>query len=93
MTAWPYPRQPIPAFDVMERHALIAETVAMEIEGSANALKMLTETSPRRIAQLEHRVLALRTLARLAGYMSGRVDRLYAIEQPVRRNTNYGETP
>lgn len=93
MTSWPYPRQPIEAFEAMEFDATIGETVATEIEGSANALKMLPEASPRRIAQLERRALALRRLIRLAGFMSGRVDRVYAIEQPVRRNTSYGETP
>lgn len=91
MTSWPYPRNHIDAFEAIESDALIVEAVASEIEGSVKALKMLQEANPRRIAQLERRVSSLRRIIKLAGYFSGRVDRLDALEQPVRRKTNYGE--
>lgn len=85
MSVWPYPREAVKAFEAIEFDALIATAIADECEGSAKALKYLPEASKRRIAQLERRAKALRQLIQLAGFMSGRVDRLDILETPVRR--------
>jgi hypothetical protein len=77
-------------FDAMEADALLLERLAEEAEQSATVLKKLPSGSLDAARSLEARAKRLRRIAACLGYMAGRLDRLHLLNEPVRRESNYG---
>ncbi|NBJ13318.1 hypothetical protein [Microvirga arsenatis] len=73
----------------MEADAMLLERIAEESEQSLSALKQLG-AKPEIMTALENRAKRLRRIAACLGYMAGRLDRLHLLNEPVRRESNYG---
>ena len=89
MVRFPYPTDPMAGFEAMETDAMFLERLAEETDGSASALRQIG-AQPDVIIALENRAKRLRRVAACLGYMAGRLDRLHLLNEPVRRESNYG---
>jgi acyl-CoA reductase-like NAD-dependent aldehyde dehydrogenase len=89
MRRFPYPTEALTGFEAMEADALLLERLAEEMEQSKAALHQLGAL-PEVTKALENRLKRLRRIAACLGYMAGRLDRLHLLNEPVRRESNYG---
>ncbi|NBJ24102.1 hypothetical protein [Microvirga arsenatis] len=89
MRRFPYPTEALSGFEAMEADAMLLERIAEESEQSLSALKQLG-AKPEIMTALENRAKRLRRIAACLGYMAGRLDRLHLLNEPVRRESNYG---
>jgi len=90
MSRFPYDADPMKAFDQIEADALALETLSREMDQSADAIEKLEDGSKSAVDLLRIRAKRLRRIAACLGYVAGRVDRLHLLNEPVRRETNYG---
>ncbi|WP_201829621.1 hypothetical protein [Microvirga zambiensis] len=92
MNRFPYSLNALQAFDEIEADALALEALAEEREQAGAAIQKMEGGSLD--AARCHLLMAkrLRRIASCLGYMAGRVDRLQLLNEPVRRETNYGKT-
>lgn len=90
MSRFPYPTEPLAGFEAMERDALLLERLAEDADQSAAVLKKLPSASIDAAQALETQAKRLRRIAACLGYMAGRLDRLHLLNDPVRRESNYG---
>jgi hypothetical protein len=90
MSRFPYPADPMGGFEAMEADAMLLERIAEEAAQSASILKKLPNASLDAARALEVQAKRLRRVAACLGYMAGRLDRLHLLNEPVRRESNYG---
>lgn len=90
MKRFPYPTEALSGFEAMEADAMLLERLAEEVDQSASALKQLGYTNHADLLGMEKRAKRLRRIAACLGYMAGRLDRLHLLNEPVRRESNYG---
>lgn len=90
MSRFPYPTEQLTGFEAMEADAMLLEHLADDAEQSASVLRKLPNASLDAASALDIRAKRLRRIAACLGYMAGRLDRLHLLNEPVRRETNYG---
>lgn len=90
MRRFPYPTEQMSGFEAMEADAILLERLAEEAEQSASVLRKLPSASLDAARALEVQAKRLRRIAACLGYMAGRLDRLHLLNEPVRRESNYG---
>lgn len=90
MSRFPYDVNPAKAFDQIEADAIALDTLSREMEQSAEAIEKMPDGSKTAVDLLRIRAKRLRRIAACLGYVAGRVDRLHLLNEPVRRESNYG---
>lgn len=90
MRRFPYPTDPMSGFEAMELDAMVLERLAEEMDQSRSVLQQIGHSNRDALTALENRAKRLRRIAACLGYMAGRLDRLHLLNEPVRRESNYG---
>jgi hypothetical protein len=90
MNRFPYATDALKGFDEIEADAMALHALSEELEQSASVIEQLENGSRDAAQALRVRAKRLRRVAACLGYLAGRVSRIHLLNEPVRRETNYG---